>query len=185
MARTAPSARRARSGLRDNRVRSARRDRRAFPVSKVRKEFRAHLPAEATPVQPDLRGIRARRAPRVHKAYRGSRATRVRPATRARQEPPAHRANPESPDPRVRPVPAASPGPPALRASKEFKAALAIEPDHPTALLGGSNIMRDLGHLDQALATYDRGIAKHPSHGGLLANRGVALARKKQIDTCG
>ncbi len=61
------------------------------------------------------------------------------------------------------------------RAAKEYRAALAENPDHIFALRGLARSLHMLGKHEEALALYDQAIAQEPDFGATYANRGILL----------
>jgi predicted O-linked N-acetylglucosamine transferase (SPINDLY family) len=69
-----------------------------------------------------------------------------------------------------------------VEALKSFDRALALQPNHASALANRGIALKQLGRLDEAMACYDRALAIEPVHVGALANRAIVLRRLKRFE---
>ncbi|MEM9006157.1 MAG: tetratricopeptide repeat protein [Cyanobacteria bacterium P01_F01_bin.86] len=62
-----------------------------------------------------------------------------------------------------------------------YDAALALQPDDPTALNNKGNALRKLGRYEAAIAAYDAALALQPDDPSALNNKGRTLWKAKRL----
>ena len=67
-------------------------------------------------------------------------------------------------------------------AISENRRAISLRPDYAEAHSNRGNVLKDLGRLDEAMASYDRAIRLKPDYAEAHSSRGNALARFGHLD---